>query len=98
MTQPLPAQPGFGMGTDVAGMEKWLDGEMPGWRETFGSDLPDGIDLRPAVIRTRAWIKAMVDMAGSGRLTVSNITAEQAVAWALEAVRAQLSGPTMLGA
>jgi hypothetical protein len=97
MTNPLPPQPGFDIGTDVAGMERTLDDEMPGWRERFGSDLPDGIDLRPAVIRTRAFIVSNIEHFQRGTFTVRDLTPAQAAIMAFEIIRAQLSGPTMLG-
>lgn len=97
MTNPLPPQPGFGMGTDVAGIERALDDAMPDWRSRFGDDLPDGMDLRPAVVRTRAWIRSLIDDTRAGRLTVTGLTPEETLIRGLEMIRAQLSGPTMLG-
>lgn len=81
----------------VEGIEAILDSYMPNWESTYGEDLFIGMDVRSAVMRTRAFCVWVESQAALGALTVTGLSPAGAAAMLAKTIREQLEGPDMVG-
>jgi hypothetical protein len=86
------------LGGDARTIDRQLDETLPGWRDYFGEDLADDVDLRPAVARVRAVLLMLQVRAAAGDLPLIGKTPAQTVSDTCEWIRAQLYGPELRGA
>lgn len=92
MSHSAPPRSDFSLSGDIESVDSQLDDVLPGWRESFRRDLPDDLDLRPAIARVRALLLMVQVRVAAGDLTVTGMTPTQSVGKTCEWIRAQLYG------
>jgi hypothetical protein len=84
------------LGGDPAAVNRQLDELLPGWRDSFGQDLHEGLDLRPAVTRMRAVLLLLQVRAAAGELSLAGMSSAQSVSTVCQWIRDQLYGPELV--
>jgi hypothetical protein len=84
------------LGGDSAAVNRQLDELLPGWRDSFGEDLPEGLDLRPAVTRMRAVLLLLQVRAAAGELSMAGMSSAQSVSTVCQWIREQLYGSELV--
>jgi hypothetical protein len=97
MTYSAPPRSDFALTSDAIAVNSQLDDVLPGWRDSFGRDLPDDVDLRPAIARMRALLLMLEVRAVTGDLALAELTPAQTVSKTCGWIRTQLYGPEALG-
>jgi hypothetical protein len=83
------------LGHDVAAVNRQLDEALPGWRDVFGDDLPEGLDLRPTIARMRALLLMVQVKAAAGDLGLTGMSPAQSVSTMCQWIRGQLYDPEL---
>ncbi|HEY1973853.1 MAG TPA: hypothetical protein VGH89_38290 [Pseudonocardia sp.] len=92
MSFSAPPKSDFSLSGDIGSVDSQLDDVLPGWRESFRRDLPEDLDLRPAIARVRALLLMVQVRVAAGDVTVTGLTPIQSVGKTCEWIRAQLYG------